>query len=453
MTSEIRTNSIKSRTGLSTVSYADTGIIVSGIVTATSFVGALPISNDSNNRVITATGSGGLNGEANLTYDGTTLNIIDSAGGSGSHRLTIGNSHDLRLYHDGNSNIGHYGAGDFYLTSNSGTDLYVRSADDIFLQPQDGEDGIKVFGNGPVELYYDNSRVFETDSASVKLRDNIKAKFGTGDDLQLYHNGSHSIIANTTGNLYIQDDGEVHIGKVTNAELGIKVIGDGAVELYHDNSKKFQTYSNGIQFFGNIKNETDGTNQGLFLGAANDLQMYHDGTRSAINNRVGELRISAADNVRLGYSSSGNDTSVTENYAVFKLNGAVELFYDNNKKLETTSSGVTVTGTVSDSKGDLRKIIFKQESSAYTLVAADAGKAIEIASGGITVPASVFGAGDAITIINDSGSSQTITKGSGLNMFNTADANNANRTLGGRGMATVYFVNSSTCYITGAGLS
>ena len=211
--------------------------------------------------------------------------------------------------------------------------------------------------------------------------------------------------------------------------------------------------SNGIQFFGNIKNETDGTNQGLFLGAANDLQMYHDGTRSAINNRVGELRISAADNVRLGYSSSGNDTSVTENYAVFKLNGAVELFYDNNKKLETTSSGVTVTGTVSDSKGDLRKIIFKQESSAYTLVAADAGKAIEIASGGITVPASVFGAGDAITIINDSGSSQTITKGSGLNMFNTADASNANRTLGGRGMATVYFVNSSTCYITGAGLS
>ena len=41
MTSEIRTNSIKSRTGLSTVSYADTGIIVSGIVTATKFVGTI----------------------------------------------------------------------------------------------------------------------------------------------------------------------------------------------------------------------------------------------------------------------------------------------------------------------------------------------------------------------------------------------------------------------------
>lgn len=182
MTSEIRTNSIKSRTGLSTVSYADTGIIVSGIVTATSFVGALPISNDSNNRVITATGSGGLNGEANLTYDGTTLNIIDSAGGSGSHRLTIGNSHDLRLYHDGNTNIGHYGAGDFYLTSNSGTDLYVRSADDIFLQPQDGENGIIVTGNGSVALFYDNVSMLETEArgAFVKKADGGETLFTIG---------------------------------------------------------------------------------------------------------------------------------------------------------------------------------------------------------------------------------------------------------------------------------
>ena len=54
--------------------------------------------------------------------------------------------------------------------------------------------------------------------------------------------------------------------------------------------------------------------------------------------------------------------------------GAVELWYNNSKKFETTSSGVTVTGTVSDSKGDLRKIIQNTQGSAYTLVASDAGK-------------------------------------------------------------------------------
>ena len=81
MTSEIRTNSIKSRTGLSTVSYADTGIIVSGIVTATSFSGdgsnltgitGTTINNNAANRVITGEGGTTLNGESNLTFDGSS---------------------------------------------------------------------------------------------------------------------------------------------------------------------------------------------------------------------------------------------------------------------------------------------------------------------------------------------------------------------------------------------
>ena len=49
------------------------GAIVTGVCTATSFSGALPISNDTNNRVLTATGSGGINGETNLTFDGNQL--------------------------------------------------------------------------------------------------------------------------------------------------------------------------------------------------------------------------------------------------------------------------------------------------------------------------------------------------------------------------------------------
>ena len=50
-------------------------VSISGVVTATSFVGALPITGDTNNRVITATGSGGLNGEANLTFSGSVLGL------------------------------------------------------------------------------------------------------------------------------------------------------------------------------------------------------------------------------------------------------------------------------------------------------------------------------------------------------------------------------------------
>ena len=68
-------------------------VSISGVVTATSFVGALPITGDTNNRVITATGSGGLNGEANLTFNSSVLGlhqpsvdtnfVLDAVGASG----------------------------------------------------------------------------------------------------------------------------------------------------------------------------------------------------------------------------------------------------------------------------------------------------------------------------------------------------------------------------------
>ena len=61
--------------------------------------------------------------------------------------------------------------------------------------------------------------------------------------------------------------------------------------------------------------------------------------------------------------------------------------------------------------------------------------------------------GDAVTIINASGSDITLTQGSGFTLYNTADASTGNRTLAGRGMATIWFPGSSSGYISGAGLS
>ena len=118
-----------------------------------------------------------------------------------------------------------------------------------------------------------------------------------------------------------------------------------------------------------------------------------------------------------------------------------------------SSGNFSTGGTITDSKGDIRKIVINTKSSAYTLLATDAGKAIYISSGGVTVPNAVFSAGDAVTIINNSGSSQTLTQGTSLTMYNTADAATGNRSLSGRGMATIYFADSSTAYISGSGLS
>ena len=117
------------------------------------------------------------------------------------------------------------------------------------------------------------------------------------------------------------------------------------------------------------------------------------------------------------------------------------------------SQNVQTTGTISDSKGNVRSIPSNAQGGAYVAVAADAGKAIYISTGGVTLNNSVFSAGDAVTIINNSGSAQTITKGSGVTLYNAADATDANRTLAGRGVATVWFASASVAYISGSGLS
>ncbi len=127
---------------------------------------------------------------------------------------------------------------------------------------------------------------------------------------------------------------------------------------------------------------------------------------------------------------------------------------DYTDRLTIANDGsVTAAGSVSDSKGNVRTIPVNSQTSAYTAVAADAGKVISITTGGVTLNASVFAAGDAVTIVNHSGSAQTITKGGGVNLYNTADATDANRTLAARGMATVLWVTAGTAYISGSGLT
>jgi hypothetical protein len=181
-----------------------------------------------------------------------------------------------------------------------------------------------------------------------------------------------------------------------------------------------------------------GDNKKLFLGTGQDFFAVHDGTDTYLRNTGGSLYIEA---------KSG------ENAFLAVPDGSTKLYYNGVEKIGTTNVGVTVTGTVTDTKGDVRSIPSNAQGGAYVGVAADAGKAIYISTGGVTINNSVFSAGDAVTIINNSGSDQTITQGSGVTIHNTADAATGNRTLAGRGMATIWFASASVAYISGAGLS
>ena len=99
-----------------------------------------------------------------------------------------------------------------------------------------------------------------------------------------------------------------------------------------------------------------------------------------------------------------------------------------------------------------RSVPILTKSTSYTLVADDAGKTI-FTDSNVEFPNNVFEAGDAITVVNNSGSGITLTQGSGITLYNAADASSGSLTLAGRGMATVLYVSASTAYGSGGGVS
>ena len=86
-------------------------------------------------------------------------------------RINLGASADLKLYHDGNnSKIVHSGGGNFIIeAAGSDEDVTIQATDDVFIKVQGSENSIRCIGDGAVELYYDNSKKFETTSSGVNI--------------------------------------------------------------------------------------------------------------------------------------------------------------------------------------------------------------------------------------------------------------------------------------------
>ena len=80
--------------------------------------------------------------------------------------------------------------------------------------------------------------------------DNVKALFGTGSDLEIFHSGTNSVIKDAgTGSLIIAGNA-VEIKNTAGTEISAKFIEDSSVELYHNNSKKIETTSTGATITG-----------------------------------------------------------------------------------------------------------------------------------------------------------------------------------------------------------
>ena len=174
-------------------------------------------------------------------------------------------------------------------------------------------------------------------ATGVDFNDSVKARFGTGNDLELYHDGSNSYVSQVTAgqNLFLKGDA-VQIRSASNEQI-IETLANGSVSLYYDNSKKLETKSYGLSLHGNVL-MTNADNQILKFGASNDIEIYHDGTNSYLKNTTGALRVQG-DLVQITDVAGGGGG---DSMASFVSGGAANLFYNNSKKLETTSTGVKI---------------------------------------------------------------------------------------------------------------
>ena len=270
-------------------------------------------------------------------------------------KLNLGNDNDLQLYHNTSSSYIDNNKNHLYLRSNVDGD----DGGNIYLQAKSGENGIIVSDDGAVELYHDNSVKLTTTSSGAtvtgELRvtdhlvmnavDNKRIYLGAGNDLQIYHSGFNYIESH--------NDIEVHINAYTGGavENMAKFKPNGAVELYHNNSKKFETTSSGSTLSGDLLLDSANAEINLKSGVGSNTGAINwtfntTGTNYAHLSLPYDTRASLGFNLHSAYPITFTGGNSNETLAKFILNGAVELYHDNTKRFETTSSGIDVTGRV-----------------------------------------------------------------------------------------------------------
>jgi len=203
---------------------------------SSSLVWTLPAADGTANYLLKTDGSGNLGWVADSTTDSTKMPL---AGGTFTGNVTsndnvearFGTGADLKIYHDGTDNYWQTGATTTHFRINNGNRLTLKSDGNVQMQGSSGKN-------------------FEWKTTGIlSLADDAKVVFGTGNDAEIYHSSSDNrtyIRETGSGAMCLQGD-YIKLQKVDGSEDMAVFQNDGAVELYHNGIKTFETQSTGIQ--------------------------------------------------------------------------------------------------------------------------------------------------------------------------------------------------------------
>lgn len=222
------------------------------------------------------------------------------------------------------------------------------------------------------------------------------------------------------------------IGNTTAAGLGVAIPAGQSMTLWSDGTNFYQqnTYLNAPTIASPALTGTP--TAPTAAGGTNNTQIATTAfVNTAITTATGSLGTMATQNA--------NNVAITGGSIGGSVTGTTQAADTANTSLATTAF-----------TDRLRSV--PSSSTTTTLALTDRGKCVYV-SAGITVPSGIFATGDVVSIYNNSGSSITITQGSGMTLRFVGTANTGNRTLTQRGLVTVMFISGTEAVISGGGLS
>jgi hypothetical protein len=316
-----------------------------------------------------------------------------------------------------------------------------------------------------VRLYGATSgRYWEWDASMdlVRMRDNVKAVFGNGDDLEIYHDGSNSYITDSgTGDLIIAGSDDL-ILKATGSNELIRCNANSNVQLFHNGTEKLVTQTTGVQITGGTDIDPSSGAAGQFKVTGNGYTTFlamngtaayfghNSSSRSLVlmTNETARLTITGGGAATFSSSVaassfSGNGASLTSLNASNLSSGTVPAARLGNVTIASSATDIlsASSGSISADDAGADKIVF-WDDSASKLTYLTVGSNLSIS--GTTISASGGGGGGSGTVTE-------VTVGTGLDV--SSGTTTPNITLDFNELATAGTVSGSDDFVVVDGTS
>ena len=322
MASEIRVNKINSRTGVGTITLSPTGVDFTGIATVATLKATTGIVTS-----LTVTGN------ATVATLKATTGIVTSLTVTGN--ATVGDTVAITTVGDTtvrDLTVRTVTSSDQVISNRSGTSICFRAQ-------SSGTDNFTVQADG-----------------KVNVSDNGKFTVGSGDDLEIYHDGSNSYVNDGgTGGLFIRAANQIGFRDAANSFANFaNFVSGGAIDLYYNGSKKFETTASGVTVTGafNVGSATSITSSSLKV---NDVQYPDSGplsNRNLIINgdfQVAQRATSATSNTYATvdrWKSTFSQTAGTQSQLAFTSGDPYDEGFRYAYRLQVTSTSTNASAYV-----------------------------------------------------------------------------------------------------------